>query len=498
MLRALALGAAAAVALAACATAEDTADAPPVPDARVDAATTDAPVDACTPTAEICNGFNDDCDDNIDEDFAMLGDECSAGVGACVTPGVMVCADGGGGVVCNAVPPTPGIEVCNDVDDDCDELTDEGFGLGNTCDGADGDVCAEGVVQCNGAGGTTCTDATGTTTDFCNGANEDCDGATDEGYGVGNSCSAGVGACLTSGGMVCTGDGMGTQCDAVPGTPTAEFCGDAVDSDCNGSADPTCPSNDLATGQINISAGGTFTVDQTYAHNDDTSTIVGCGNPGGRDVFYTFTLGAPEVVYFDTFGSNFDTTLRIYNGSCPTRTGTPTCGDDSCSGLQSQLATQLPAGQYCLVVDQYSSNQVNGALTLRFVRGGRPGTAISTGTGTVSGTTAGGTNSSTPWCQTSSAPDVGYYFLVCPSSTPSLSATTCNAATNYDTVIYSRQGNATSGSQIACADDDAACGVSSLRSTIAPTVLGTSGLYWLIVDGYQANTGNYQISYTIN
>jgi hypothetical protein len=84
--------------------------------------------------AELCgNSLDDDGDGLIDEGFPQIGIDCSAGAGACTTPGKLVCNFGidsgiGDGVVCNATPAAPPepIEIsCNDfIDNDCDGFTD--------------------------------------------------------------------------------------------------------------------------------------------------------------------------------------------------------------------------------------------------------------------------------------------------------------------------------------------------------------------------------------
>ena len=75
------------------------------------------------PAAEACNGRDDDCDGLVDEEQAV-GAACTRtnAFGACA--GVTLCA-GEAGVVCTALEPAA--EVCNGVDDDCDGATDEGF-----------------------------------------------------------------------------------------------------------------------------------------------------------------------------------------------------------------------------------------------------------------------------------------------------------------------------------------------------------------------------------
>jgi glucose/arabinose dehydrogenase len=73
--------------------------------------------------AETCDGADQDCDDQVDEDFPV-GQACSAGVGACLRNGAVRC-NGAGGAGCDAVPGTPVAEVRNGLDDDCDGQVDE-------------------------------------------------------------------------------------------------------------------------------------------------------------------------------------------------------------------------------------------------------------------------------------------------------------------------------------------------------------------------------------
>jgi len=86
--------------------------------------------EAPVPEAESCNGRDDDCDGRVDEDFPELGEDCFAGTGACRARGRFVCLPDGSGVRCDASPGAPIAETCNGIDDDCDGDTDEDFLVG--------------------------------------------------------------------------------------------------------------------------------------------------------------------------------------------------------------------------------------------------------------------------------------------------------------------------------------------------------------------------------
>ncbi len=77
---------------------------------------------------ETCDGLDNDCDEDIDEDWPELGEVCYVGLGVCEDSGNFVCTLAGDGTECSAVAglPTETPETtCDDtLDNDCDGLAD--------------------------------------------------------------------------------------------------------------------------------------------------------------------------------------------------------------------------------------------------------------------------------------------------------------------------------------------------------------------------------------
>jgi hypothetical protein len=227
--------------------------------------------------SEVCDGNDDDCDGAIDDadpdvvattwygdgDGDGYGDDAVAIVSCTDVPGASVtggdCDDLEGSV-------HPGAsETCNDIDDDCDELVDDDDDsvlASSWYLDADGDFYGDAAVAitiCLTPEGyvgvaTDCDDADAaihpSADEYCDGFDNDCDGAVDlkdpdsasarwyvdadsDGYGDGTVASTGCEG--TSGAVSNDGDCDDADEEIHPGAVEAWY--DGVDQDCSGTSD---------------------------------------------------------------------------------------------------------------------------------------------------------------------------------------------------------------------------------------------------------------------
>ncbi len=202
-------------------------------------------LNVCTPDAGTCS-----CDGTATG--PLPGDACEITNDYGTCPGVGTCMDDGS-VACSA--PTPTAELCDGVDNDCDGVTDpeDAAGCTNYYLDVDGDGYGDGDPRCLCApdvdGDWDATEAGDCAPDdaavspgaaeVCDGVDNDCADGVDEGFDVGEACDTGMGNGCGVGTLVCGPDG-GVVCDVFGGqAPPPEAC-DGVDTNCDGQVDEGC------------------------------------------------------------------------------------------------------------------------------------------------------------------------------------------------------------------------------------------------------------------
>jgi Putative metal-binding motif len=230
----------------------------------VDESTLENPLDCqpCVAQPEICDNKDNDCDGNVDEVADLVDDNqpCGSDIGQC-NPGHTVCV--GGDLQCQGAT-GPTAELCDGFDNDCDNVVD---GMSQACyvvpPGAPNTdpesygkgVCHKGTWKCtatlgtgvpswgNGMQPSSCVGQKTPTIEVCDGLDNDCNGVVDDvtsdGKVAGQPCCnetdsalCGVGQC-TLGTYACSGTKVVCQ---NAGTRSQEAC-DGVDNDCDGTVD---------------------------------------------------------------------------------------------------------------------------------------------------------------------------------------------------------------------------------------------------------------------
>ena len=208
-----------------------------------------------------CNNVDNDCDGTKDEDYPSTPTSC--GVGACARTGAMACVNGTVQNTCVAGTPAANDVTCDNVDDDCSGAVDEDYVARPTTCGV-GACARTGTETClGGSPSDSCVPGT-PGTEVCDQIDNDCDGTVDEGCGgqcyvtspslrcsdspLGYSgvCAANLADCVN-------GSWDRTDCAKGTGYQSIESsCTDDLDNDCDGLTDCqdsfNCPASAICSG----------------------------------------------------------------------------------------------------------------------------------------------------------------------------------------------------------------------------------------------------------
>lgn len=146
-------------------------------------------------------------------------------------------------------------------------------------------------------------------------------------------------------------------------------------------SDTVCapPINDLYEDALPLTCGTSVAVNMATSTNSGNPTTSCITQPGTNSgVWYTYTdSGSPERIRIDTNGSNFDTKLNVYTGSCDALTCVT--GDDDGGDTNRSLVTFDTTGDgssvYTVLATRFSSG-VGGKLLLNITCGDVPPPAL--------------------------------------------------------------------------------------------------------------------------
>lgn len=231
------------------------------------------------PSAEVCDGVDNDCDQLTDESFPEDGQMCDSGVPGICAAGTQQCPMG----LLTCVPTNmPAMEACDSLDNDCNGTVDDNVpGTGIMCSTGLLGVCSAGTVKCQNDV-VDCFSDVPASNEICDGLDNNCDGMVDENNpGGGVACNTGMMGMCAQGTQKCINGMLVCQPNAAG---QMEVC-NGIDDNCDGAIDEGNPGagqpcscggiSGCTAGKI-LCAGCTKEVDCNNGVDDDADGNADC------------------------------------------------------------------------------------------------------------------------------------------------------------------------------------------------------------------------------
>jgi hypothetical protein len=217
-----------------------------------------------------------------------------------------------------------------------------------------------------------------------------------------------------------------------------------------------------------------------------------------KGVWFTYTPSVHEQVTVSTCGSDFDTGLQVFAGTCGALQRVPYgCDDDNgpaCSGLQASVVVDtFPGVTYYILAGGYAGNTGNlrivattalvnddctGALPLHF---GVPFSMTTTNATTSA--------SESPVCRPLPSFGKGVWFYFVSPITGQVPISTCGSS--FDTVLDVYTGACGALTNVAC-DDDSGPSCSGLQASVLINATAST-TYYILAGGYVSSSGELRI-----
>ena len=297
----------------------------------------------------------------------------------------------------------------------------------------------------------------------------------------------------TTTGNSSTGEPASSTGESSTGEPASTSDGTATSGEPSTSGDSS--TGDSSTGQDASSSGGEPAQECPYGElmapdivmtstlGQDSEFLSSCGGNGAPDVSYTLTAPVDGMYVIDTFGSDIDTILAVFDGVCGG--DELACNNnDPDNSPQSRVSVPLTAGQTVTVVAdgfalQGGDVQINVAVFEGTCPNGDLGNTVPQ---TYSGSTAAADNTLFGTCGGGQAADEAFTFTA-----PQAGIYTIDTEnSNFDTVLYVRDG--CDGAELAC-NDNAVGQTSRVNVT-----LQQDQEIVIVVDGAGLDEGDFDIN----